>query len=175
MEKEILKLTYRNEDDKAYGLAGMILSLSSLHALPLIREVTMDTEGPMVHFTNDYYYITSPAVSPKAVWNKLRENFYITSSMVIGNVFARRIVRDGEDVTVAMLDNILSSMIEEGRDTCSLDEDETMVIYDNIVMRNRNIFGNRRLHPTVKKLQQILSLRRHLSISELNDELDALI
>ena len=42
------KFEYRNEDDKAYGLAGMMISAGALNALELIHSVSLDAEGPMV-------------------------------------------------------------------------------------------------------------------------------
>ena len=60
-------LTYQNEDDRAYGLAGMAISLAALDALDNVVFVSLDSDGPMVHFTHSYYLCGSPVLSPKAV------------------------------------------------------------------------------------------------------------
>lgn len=39
MSNEALTLTYLNEDDRAYGLAGMAISLAALDALDRISSI----------------------------------------------------------------------------------------------------------------------------------------
>ena len=53
---ESLTLHYSNEDDRAYGLAGMAISLAALDAIDRISSVSLDAEGPMVTFSHSYYY-----------------------------------------------------------------------------------------------------------------------
>ena len=90
---ETLTLTYLNEDDKAYGLAGMAISLAALDAMDFVADISLDADGPMVNFSQQYYHPASPATSVKSNWDNLLHNFYITSAMVISNVMARSLVR----------------------------------------------------------------------------------
>ncbi len=169
-----LSLTYINEDDRAYGLAGMAISLASLDAIDSVAEFCIDSEGPMVTFTSDYYYNLSPAVSPKSVWERLMRNFHITASMVISNVMARSIIRLGEDIPADVLSSLYDVIEEEGRDTCGLEDDEVKTFYDRTYARQRRIFTNPRLHPAVDELARIISRKRRLSGAELRDELEIL-
>lgn len=169
-----MTLNYSNEDDRAYGLAGMTISLASLDAIDKVVEVSLDAEGPMVTFSQEYYYSLSPAVSPKLVWENLIRNFHITSSMVIANVLARSLVRLGEDAPKDVLDEVYSEIEAEGEETCGLEKDEIEAFYNKIVMQNRRIFGNPRLRPAIAELASIISRRRNMSGLELRDELTLL-
>ena len=98
-----MTLTYLNEDDKAYGLAGMAISLAALDAIDRVAGVSLDSDGPMVTFSHQYYFSGSPSISPKTTWDNLLRNFYITSAMVISNVMSRSMVRLGQDVPLQVL------------------------------------------------------------------------
>lgn len=174
MDYKPLTLQYRNDDDKAYGLAGMIFSLNALGALDIVNEVSLDTDGPMVTFSADYYFFASPAISPKAVWQQTKRNWYLTSSMVVANVMARALVRDGEQIPSQILDDIRSQILREGADTLSLEEDEAGSLFDNLYRKNLQIFYNPRIQPVVRSLTRTLALRRSLSFSDLIDLLSTL-
>lgn len=175
MSKKVLKsLAYRNEDDKAYGLAGMIITLSSLDALRLVQSVSLDASGPMVQFSDEYYHLSSPLLSPKSVWKALERNFYITSAMVVGNMMARSLVRDGELVPDALLKQVRTTMETEGSESLSLDADEVDSLYQHLMRRNVQIFHNPRLHPKVHELSRRLAQVRTLSVGDILSELEKL-
>lgn len=163
-------LAYINDDDKAYGLAGMAISLAALDSLDRVASVSLDAD-PMVFFSHDYYFCGSPSISPKASWNNLLRNFQITSAMAISNVMARAIVRNGEDIPLDVLKQIKDTIVEEGRDSCSLEEDEVLTLYDNVRIYMNRIFRNERLHPAINEFVRFLSRRRDLSGTEIADEL----
>lgn len=169
-----MTLIYENENDRAFGLAGMAISLASLDAIDRIAEVSLDAEGPMVTFSHTYYFSGSPSVSPKATWNNLLQNFHITASMVVGNVMARSLVRLHSEVPDEVMKRIHDLIVEEGRDTCSLEDDEIENLYRRTLSYSRRIFGNPRLHPSVEQFASLLSLRRQLSGQEILEELHRL-
>lgn len=174
METTDLTLTYLNEDDRAYGLAGMAISLAALDAIDRVSGISLDAEGPMVSFSHEYYFSGSPSISPKATWNNLIHNFYITSAMVVSNVMSRAMVRLGSDVPKALMDEINEEMHREGRDTCSLEDDEIDRLFQKTSVGMRRIFGNRRLYPAIEDFARTLARRRSLSGTEIYDELRAL-
>jgi uncharacterized protein (DUF488 family) len=174
MKQTPLTLAYRNEDDKAYGLAGMILSLGDLGAMESIVEVSLDNDGPMVRFTDSYYYATSPTYSPKNAWEGLKHNFYITAAMVVANVMSRSLVRDRVQVPKQLLDEIFAQAVEEGRATCCLDRDEVKALFDHIVMRCRRLFDNPRIHPAIRDLSDEIALKRSMTAEEIVDLLQEL-
>lgn len=168
------QLRYSNEDDRAYGLAGMAISMASLDALDRITEIFLDAEGPMVSFSQDYYFSFSPAVSPKAVWNNLMSNFQLTTSLVLANVMARSLIRLGSEASPEVFEEIRSLVRREGMEVCSLEEEEADAIYDKLIRHSRRLFYNPRLHPAVKQLAGVIARKRRLSVIDLAEELDML-
>jgi p-aminobenzoyl-glutamate transporter AbgT len=169
-----MTLTYRDEEDRAYGLAGMILSLGDLGAVENVVSVTLDSEGPMVTFTDNYYHIFSPVVSPKSVWEGVKKNFYLTAAMVVANLMARALVHDRTAVPRQLLNAVYSEIEAEGMDACGLEKDEIQALFDHIVMRSRRLFDNPRVHPAVRNLSQSLTKQRSLSASDLLELLQSL-
>lgn len=166
-----MNLKYQNEDDRAYGLAGMAVSLAAFDAMDRIAAVSLDGDGPMVTFSNEYYFSGSPSISPKATWANLVNNFRITSAMVISNVMARSMVRMHRNVPGEILDTLRSEIQAEGQETCALEADEIDSLFDDMVSYTRRIFSNPRLHPAIEELTRILSRRRELSGREILEEL----
>lgn len=174
MSQPTFSLRYLNEDDRAYGLAGMVISLASLRAIDRIAQVCLDSEGPMVEFSHEYYFSGSPSISPKSTWDNLVENFHITTSMVVSNVLARSLVRLKEEAPSGVMKEIYEEVEKEGKDTCSLEEDEIENLYNNALNRSLKLFRNPRLHPAIEEFAKIISRKRSLSGMELRDELHLL-
>lgn len=172
--EERFQFPYQNEDDRAYGLAGMAISIASLDALDRITEIHLDSEGPMINFSNEYYFSSSPSVSPKAVWNNLLRNFHLTTAIVVGNVMARSLVRLGSEPDEDIFRRLQGLVREEGAEICSLDEEEADILFERVVRHSRRLFHNPRLHPAVRELAGILARKRRLSVLELADELELL-
>ena len=174
MSKHKFSLTYLNEDDRAYGLAGMMVALASLRAIDRVALVSIDSDGPMVEFSHAYYFSGSPSISPKSTWENLVRNFHLTTSMAVSNVLARSLVRLKEDVSSEILDTIYQQVELEGRDTCSLEEDEIEQLYNDVLTKARRIFRNPRIHPAIDEFAKVISRRRSLSGREIIDELHLL-
>ncbi|MCM1368752.1 MAG: hypothetical protein NC204_00070 [Candidatus Amulumruptor caecigallinarius] len=168
---EKITLKYVNEDDRAYGLAGMAISLAALDAIDKVAMVSLDSEGPMVKFSHEYYFCGSPAISPKATWNNMLNNFYITSAMVVSNIMARSMVRMKSEVPANLLEEIHKEILAEGEDSCALESDEVESLYARTTTGMRRIFANPRLHPAIDEFARTLSLKRTLSGTEIYDEL----
>ena len=169
-----LSLSYLNEDDRAFGLAGMMIALANLRAIDRVANVNMDADGPMVEFSHAYYFSGSPSISPKSTWDNLVENFHLTTSMVLSNVLARSLVRLNSRAPQDILKQIYQQVELEGRDTCSLENDEIERLYNNALMRATRLFQNPRLHPAVRELAHVISRKRTLSGREVYDELHLL-
>lgn len=170
----MFQLRYSNEDDRAFGLAGMAISMASLDALDRITEIFLDADGPMVSFSQHFYYPASPSISPKTVWQNLINNFQLTTSLVLGNIMARSLVRMGREAEPETFEEIRRMVREEGADTCSLEEEEADEIFDSMVRHSRRLFYNPRLQPAVRELAGVISRKRRLSVLELAEELELL-
>lgn len=168
---EPLTLQYLNEDDRAFGLAGMALAVAALNAADLISEVSIDAPDAMVSFSHEYYFSGNPSISPKATWSNMIRNFQVTSAMAVANLFSRSLVRLHTQVPDELLNELHSTILEEGRESCALDEDEVEDIYRRVLTYNRRIFGNPRLHPSIAMFAGTISRRRTLSGREIEEEL----
>lgn len=174
MKKQNFSLSYLNEDDRAYGLAGMMVALANLDAIDRVAKATIDTDGPMVEFSHAYYFSGSPSISPKSTWDNLVANFHITTSMVVGNILARSMVRLKAEAPEDILEEVYGVVEEEGKEACALEEDEIRNLYDHALTRAMRIFRNPRVHPAIDEFARIISLKRSLSGREIFDELHLL-
>lgn len=166
-----LTLEYSNEDDRAYGLAGMAISLAALDAFDRIAEINLDGVPSMVEFSNEYYFSGSPSISPKSTWDNMVHNFHLTASMVISNVMSRAMVRMHRDIPVDVLGAVHTAILDEGRDSCGLEDDEIDALFNRTLTYSRRIFANPRLHPAIEEFARVLARKRTLTGNEIRDEL----
>ena len=87
---------------------------------------------------------------------------------------ARSLVRMHSPVPKDILDTIYAEIAEEGKDTCSLEDDEIENIYSRTTSYMRRIFNNPRVMPAVDEFARTISRRRTLSGHEILDELKLL-
>jgi len=167
-------LSYRSEEDRSYGLAGMAIALAGLDAIDTVVRVSLDEKGPMVLFSNEFYWGSSQAASPKAHWHILIRNFRITTSLALANVLSRCLVREKGADPAQMLQVLYPVIESEGKEVCELEPDEVKNFYERALMDSHRTFGNPRLRPYVDKLAQVLSTRRTLTGREIAEELHAL-
>lgn len=164
-------LQYENEDDRCYGLAGMTLSILKRGGMDRVAYMDIDAQGPMVSFANSYYFCGNPALSAKAAWKNVVDNYCLTLGMVIANVLARKILRDREELDRRWLDPIYDEALAEGTQTCSLEEDEVRYIFDSSVRDFHRIFSNSMLAPRLHDLARIIARKRRFSGLEMREEL----
>lgn len=167
-------LRYKDEEDRAYGLAGMVIAVASMDAIDRVAMVSLDSDGPMVTFSNEFYFPGSQSASPKATWRRLFDNFQITSAMAIGNVLSRRLIHERTDEVDDMLRPLRDVIRLEGEDVCSLESDEIDRIFNRMLSHSSRIFGNRRLIPYIDEFAGIIARRRRLSGREIAEELSLL-
>ena len=174
MSKDNFSLSYLNEDDRAYGLAGMMVAMASLDAIDKVATVTIDTDGPMVEFSHAYYFSGSPSISPKSTWDNLVSNFHLTTMMVVSNILARTVVRLKSMAPDEIMREVYSRVEEEGMATCELEKDEIKDLYTRALNRSMTIFRNPRVQPAIVEFARVISLKRSLSGREILDELHLL-
>lgn len=174
MSQHKLTLSYLNEDDRAYGLAGMMVALANLDAIDRVANVSLDADGPMVEFSHAYYFAGSPSISPKSTWDNLVSNFHITTSMVVGNILARSLVRLKEEAPEELMKEVLDVVEQEGKDACDLEKDEVDRLYQHVTSRAMRLFRNPRVHPAIDEFARIISRKRSFTGREIIDELHLL-
>lgn len=167
-------LKYKNEEDRVYGLAGMMIAVASMNAIDRVALVSIDAEGPMVTFSNEFYFPGSQSASPKATWRRLFDNFQITSAMAISNILSRRFIHERTAEIEDMLTPLREVMILEGEEVCSLESDEVERIFNRMLSHSSRIFGNRRLTSFIDEFAGIIARRRRLTGREIEEELELL-
>lgn len=169
-----LTLEYSDEKDRAYGLAGMAISLAALDAFDRIEKINIDGEPSMVEFSNEYYFSGSPSISPKTTWDNMVQNFHITASMAISNIMSRAMVRMHREIPTDVLGAIHTAILNEGRDSCGLEDDEVDALFNRALTYSRRIFSDTRLHPAIEEFAHVLTKKRILSGNEIHNELQHL-
>lgn len=167
-------LKYKNDEDRAYGLAGMVIAVASMDAIDRVAMVSLDSDGPMVTFSNEFYFPGSQSASPKATWRRLFDNFQITSAMAISNVLSRKLIHERSNELDDMLRPLRDVIILEGEDVCSLESDEVESIFNRMLSHSGRIFGNSRLSPIIDEFASIIARRRRLTGREIAEELSLL-
>jgi hypothetical protein len=168
-------LTYRNEDDKCYGTTGMAVAFVMLDGDELIDAVNLDADSDaVIEYASDFYFAGNPGLSAKSAWNTILKHFNYSMAAAIGNVMCRRYVLDRERFDDDTKRFLIDLMIEEGRDECNLDDDETRRLFDKNFVYLTRVFTHQGVQSVCHDFASTLKRRRRLSRLELLEELRAL-
>ena len=169
------KLSYTNEDDKCYGATGMAIGIVVFDGEDKLTGVGLDSApGEMMEMHSNFYFSGNPGLSAKAAWAEIRENFSLTVAMLISNVMCRRMILDRSMVAPEVRKGLQDTVVEEGRETCSLDEDEARHIFDKEYTYLFRVFNHQGVHRVAHEFADTLKRRRLLSRLEVLEELRAL-
>lgn len=126
----MVTLKYKDEKDRAYGLGGMTVCMVMLDNEDFIESVDLDAPADKgIVFSPDFYYADNQNVSAKAVWRKKNSQFETVAGMLVSNLLSRALVREQDEISRELSDLLLAHLKEEGKETCSLDEDEVKDIF----------------------------------------------
>jgi hypothetical protein len=87
---------------------------------------------------------------------------------------ARSVVRLKKDVPTSLLNEVRKAIADEGKETCSLEDDEIDDLYRRTLSYTRRLFNNPQLKPAIAQFAGVLSRKRTLTAVELRDELERL-
>ncbi len=169
-------LQYRNEDDKCYGATGMTVAFVVMEGDDLVSGVNIDAEtaDEIMEYTGEYFFNGNPGVSAKSAWNTLLKHFNYSMAAAIGNVMCRRYVLDHAQIDNSTKKYLLDLMIEEGNETCNLDEDETRRIFDKNYVYLTRVFTHQGIQSVCNDFANTLKRRRHMSRLDILEHLRAL-
>lgn len=169
------KLSYRNEDDKCYGATGMAVGLLVFNGEDMLSAVVLDAEpGEIMDMHDTFYFTGNPGLSTKSVWHTVKSNFSLTVAMLISNVMCRRMVLDGESVAPEVRNLLRETVMEEGRESCGLDDDELTALFDKEYTYLFRVFNHRAVQSVAHDFAGALKRRRRMSRLEVLEELRAL-
>lgn len=168
-------MKYRDELDKSYGVAGMVLGLSVFDAADLFTSVTLDGEGPgCIQFTPEFFFAGNPRLSPRGSWQYILGHYRITVGLAIANALCRRMVLDNERADQGLHDQLLAVACDDGRDYCQLERDEVQPIFDEAYSNMFRLFNDSRVRKAMDYFADALQQRRTLSHIDVTDILQQL-
>ncbi len=168
-------MKYRDELDKSYGVAGMVLGLSVLEADNLFTAVTLDAEGTgCIQFTPEFFFAGNPRLSPRGAWQYIVGHYRISVGLAVANALCRCMVLDNEAVDDKLRDGLFNAACEDGRDYCQLERDEVEPIFDEVFDNMRRLFADSRVRKAMDAFADALQQRRTLSHIDANDILQQL-
>lgn len=169
------KFIYADENDKSYGITGMIISLNVLESDDMLHGVSLDSErGDSISFTPDFFFCSNPRYSAKIAWKEMVKQYQLLTGLVIGNVLCRYNVSRRQRPGRQVLADLRSLISYEGHDMCSFDDDEIDAIFNKTFGYLDNVFSNRQVHTLAHGFVDILKKRRTMSGSEVLEEFQQL-
>ena len=163
------ELKYQDETDKAYGPAGMAISLVVWDAEEWLDSINLDARADeAIHMSAEFYLNIAPRISAKALWEQTLKRFQLTAAMMVANVACREMVKNQHDSLPGACDSALrTALYDEGAELCSLEQDEVSRIYGKSLSYCSKLFT----HPSVKQVAtqfaDTLQKRRNLMAGEI--------
>lgn len=168
----MVTLKYRDERDRAFGLGGMAVCMGVMESERYIDNISLDAETDHgIRFTPDFFYLSNPALSAKAVWNDRLNHFQLLTGLVVSNLLSRAVVRNGEDVGREVTDLLLGHIADEGKNLCSLEDDEIRELYVKTFNYFNRLFFNSEVCRVINSIVDNLEKKRTIG----NEEIVALL
>lgn len=168
-------LSYRHEDDRAYGVTGMTIGLVIYDGEDMLDSVDLDADtDEMLALSNEFYFNGNPSLSAKAAWNTILRNFNLMTAMVISNAICRAVVQDGHQLSPDMRRIIHDVIAGEAADSCSLEHDEMERLFEKNYTYLNRVFNHRGVQSVARDMVARLKGVRHMSRLEVIEQLHAL-
>ncbi|MCC8113135.1 MAG: hypothetical protein LUD17_00205 [Bacteroidales bacterium] len=166
---------YSDEEDKSFGLTGMVISLNIYDQYSMLREVSMDRpDGEGIAFTPDFYFDGNPRMSAKIAWNEMVRQYQMLTGMVLGNVMCRSMVHLRKPLAQERLDAMRRIVEEEGTQSCSLEQDEIDAIFNKTYNYLERLYSNRQVATIADRFAAVLRRRRTMTGTDVEEEIETL-
>lgn len=158
----MVTLKYKDDKDRAYGLGGMTVCMLLMDNEGFIDSVNLDAPADCgMVFSPDFYYVDNPNLSAKAVWRKKSTQFETVAGMLISNLLARALVREQSEISRELSDLLLSNLKDEGREACSLEEDEVRDVFYKTYSFFHRVFSHRQVGAIMDEfVDKLIKVRR---------------
>lgn len=168
-------LRYRDETDRAYGIAGMAISLVLWDGEPYLASLSLDNPvGSSIEFTPIFGFNGNPRLTASLAWRELLKQFELSVAMIMGNVICRSYLGSSTSLSADKTSALRDVVRSEGKEFCSLDDDESDIVYNKTYRYLDRVFSHSGVSGLVEELAGSLKLRRRLSASEVFEILSAL-
>lgn len=170
-----VSLKYTDDSDKCYGVTGMAIGIVALDGESLLESLSLDAEpGDSVKFSSEYYFSGNPRLSARIAWNQILKHFQLSAAMTISNVLCRSYVGHHAPLTDKIKSAMFECIAQEGRDSCSLDDDEIKALFTKNFNYLHRLFSHHGVQSIADDFARTLSDRRQLSRVEVIEQLQAL-
>lgn len=164
-------MKYRDEEDRCYGAAGMTIAVAVYKAEGSLAGANIDNPTWRLVDLYDDGISSSPAFSPKGVWEHTLENFEIELAMAISNVLCRTMVRDRSALDFRLRNLLLDAAKKDGLEFCSLEADEVSRMFEKEYSYLQRIFSHEGIAHIAAGIASRLHDARTLSRLELLEAL----
>ena len=169
------RLSSIDEKDKSYGLAGMAISLVALDGEEFLNGMSIDAPvGEGVDLSQNFYFIGNPRFSAKIAWNEMLKHLQLSSGMVISNVMCRNYVQHRHKLSSELIEALKEFIREEAKENCSLDEDESDMLFEKSLRYFDRLFSYSRVHDIAHEFAETIVRQRRLSSREIIEQLSQL-
>ncbi|MCM1309921.1 MAG: hypothetical protein NC301_02710 [Bacteroides sp.] len=169
-------IKYTDEKDKAYGLAGMAISLVAWDAEEWLESINLDAApDEAMQMSTEFYLTLAPRVGAKALWEQAFKRFQLTAAMMVANVTCRELLNSKHANLSGESDSELrAALYEEGAELCSLEQDEVSRIYGKSLNYCTQLFSHPGVRQVASNLVDNLLYQRELSSDEVLLQLSSL-
>ena len=163
-------LRYADDTDRAYGVAGMAISLVLWDGEPLLASASLDRAvGSALDFTPAFGFSGNPRYTASLAWRQLLKQYEMVTAMIMGNALCRAYVGSSQPLSSAMGFELLDAIRAEGREACSLDDDEIDIIFNKTHRYLDRVFAHSGVSTLARSLADNLLTRRTMTASEVFD------
>lgn len=164
----MVTLKYKDEKDRAFGLGGMVVCMNAMESERFIDYVSLDVEADHgMAFTPDFFHITNQSLSAKTVWNDRLNHFQLLTGLMVSNLLSRAMVRGREAVTRELAELLLTHVASEGKELCSLEDDEIRSLYTKTFNYFHRLFSSPDVEGVVNRFVDLLIERRRMECEEI--------
>lgn len=176
MKNKPTVMKYRDELDKSYGVAGMVLGLTVFDADDLFTAVRLDGEdSSCIQFTPEFFFAGNPRLSPRGAWQYIVGHYRVSVGLAVANALCRRMVLDNSRVDDKLRNDLLDAACDDGRDYCQLERDEVEPIFDEVFEQLTRLFGDSRVRKAMDTFADALQQRRtmsHIDVADIMQQLN---
>lgn len=168
-------LTYADETDRTYGMAGTAIALVLWDGEPMLAAVSLDNPaGSGIEFTPIFGFAGNPRLTASLAWRELIKQFELSSAMIMGNAMCRAYVGNSRPLSSATTAALRALIRDEGREVCQLEDDEIEMVYNKTFRYLDRVFTHGGVAQVARSFAEKLANKRRMTAAEVFDELSVL-
>lgn len=170
-------LKYIDEEDKSYGLVGTAVGMLIYECDDHLLGLSLDDPDPdeSVKLVAEHYFAGNPSMSAKIVWKNLLSQYQMLVAMTVSNYLCRALVHRHVKSIDPFEKNLLrQTIIEEGHDTCQLEDDEIDAMFNKGYLQLQHVFSHSGVQGVIHDFASNLRKMRSMDHEEIENQLMSL-